>query len=246
VEIEGSNPAPSFAHLLDVRFGALFVRATQWRLKLPDELTARLQSLVDTPDTRTGVYALGVVLYKLLADSPPIDAKQLQRGAFLEMLRMVRECDPPKPSTKVSRAEALPNIAASRAIEPEQLKRASHGDLDWIVMKSLEKDRARRYETANGFAADVLRHLSCEPVQAAPPSRACRLRKLVRTRRGMVVAASLVVLALFAGIAGTTLGAVSGGPAAGGGGEDAGRRGRARQGRSTRSSRPTRSHTDRL
>ncbi len=144
-------------------------------------------------DTRTDVYALGVILYELLAGSPPIDAKQFQRGAILEMLRMVREVDPPRPSTKVSTADALPSIAASRDIEPAQLKRALQGDLDWIVMKALEKDRTRRYETANGFAADVLRHLAYEPVLAAPPSRAYRLRKFVRKHRGAVIAASLVV-----------------------------------------------------
>ena len=166
-------------------------------------------------DTRTDVYALGVILYELLAGSPPIDAKQFKRGAILEMLRMVREVDPPRPSTKVSTAEALPSIAASRDIEPAQLKRALRGDLDWIVMKALEKDRTRRYETANGFAADVLRHLAYEPVLAAPPSRAYRLRKFVRKHRGAVIAASLVVLALLAGIAGTTWGLIRAEPGSG-------------------------------
>jgi hypothetical protein len=117
-------------------------------------------------------------------------SKDFKRGAILEMLRMVREVDPPRPSTKLSRAEALPSIAASRDIDPAPLRRALQGDLDWIVMKALEKDRTRRYETANGFAADILRHLAHEPVAAAPPSRAYRVRKFVRNHRGAVISAA--------------------------------------------------------
>ena len=113
---------------------------------------------------------------------------------------MVREVDPPRPSTKVSTADALPSIAASRDVEPAHLKRALQGDLVWIVMRAMEKDRTRRYETAIGFAADIQRLLALEPVLAAPPSRAYRLRKFVRKHRAAVIAASLVVLSLLGGL----------------------------------------------
>ena len=118
---------------------------------------------------------------------------------MLEMLRVIREQEPPKPSTKLSTAEGLPTLAANRGTEPAKLTKLVRGELDWIVMKALEKDRNRRYETANGFAMDVQRYLADEPVQACPPSAGYRLRKFARRNRAVLLTAALVAVALLVG-----------------------------------------------
>jgi serine/threonine protein kinase/Flp pilus assembly protein TadD len=159
-------------------------------------------------DTRSDIYSLGVLLYELLTGTTPLQHKRVKEAAMLEVLRLVREEEPPKPSTRLSSTEELPSIAANRNLEPRKLTGLVHGDLDWIVMKALEKDRNRRYETASAFAADVQRYLADEPVQAGPPSTLYRLKKFVRRNRGPVLAAGLVLLALVAGIMGTTWQAV--------------------------------------
>ncbi|HMN96865.1 MAG TPA: serine/threonine-protein kinase [Phycisphaerales bacterium] len=158
-------------------------------------------------DTRSDVYSLGVLLYELLTGTTPFLVDDLMSKGFEEMMRTIREQDPPKPSTRLlTLAESGTRTASLRRTDTRRLRSALRGDLDWIVMKCLEKERGRRYETANALAADLRRHLAREPVVAAPPSRAYRLRRGIQRHKVPVALGTVIACLLVLGTVGTTVG----------------------------------------
>ncbi len=159
-------------------------------------------------DTRADIYSLGVILYELLTGLRPFDAARLKQAALTEMIRIIREEEPSKPSTRLSTDASLPSLAAMWQTEPRRLMALLKGELDWVIMKCLEKHRERRYETASALARDIERYLADEAAEARPPSAGYRFRKFVRRNKGRVIAAGVVLLVLVAGIIGTSIGLV--------------------------------------
>ena len=208
VTLHDSQPVPKV-----IDFG--IAKATSYRLT-DKTLFTELHQFIGTPeymspdqaeisgldvDTRTDIYSLGVLLYELLTGTTPLDAKTLRQASLGEIQRIIREVDPPKPSTRVATlATAGAELARQHQADRRALIRLIRGDLDWIVMKAIEKDRTRRYETAHELAADVQRHLNHEPVLAGPPRVTYKLRKFVQRNRVPVVASSLVAASLVCGL----------------------------------------------
>jgi serine/threonine protein kinase len=160
-------------------------------------------------DTRSDIYSLGVLLYELLTGTTPFDKKRLGQVGHDELRRIIREEEPPKPSTRISTlGQGGTTVSTQRKSDPKRLSQLFRGELDWVVMKALEKDRNRRYESASAFAADVQRYLHDEPVQACPPSAWYRFRKFARRKRGIFVSAAALALIVLLTMVGLTVGFV--------------------------------------
>ncbi len=171
----------------------------------PEQAAGRTHEI----DTRTDIYSLGALLYELLAGAPPFTEDQLQKIGDDAMKRAIIETEPSKPSKNLSSSNSLPSIAANRQFDPARLTRLVRGDLDWIVMKSLEKEPNRRYATATSLADDIGHYLHDEPISAGKPSTLYRVRKFARRNRVTVLAGSAIFIVLVAGIIGTSLGYVA-------------------------------------
>ncbi len=213
IALHGDKPVPKV-----IDFG--IAKATHQPLT-DKTLFTRMEHFVGTPvymspeqtalsgmdiDTRSDIYSLGVLLYELLAGKPPFDSKSLMSGGYDEMRRIIREDDPPMPSIRLSTmaGQERTTMARQHHAEPDKLGKLVRGDLDWIVMKAIEKDRARRYETANALAQDIRRHLRNEPVVAAAPSVGYKIKKFVRRNRSTVAVVATISILLVAGIATST------------------------------------------
>ena len=214
VAMQDGQPAPKI-----IDFGV--AKAIDQRLT-EHTLTTAFAQMVGTPlymspeqaelsplgvDTRSDIYSLGVLLYELLTGTTPFDKDRLHAASYDELRRIIREEEPPRPSARISTlaADLATTVAEHRRTDARRLRQTVRGELDWIVMKCLEKDRNRRYETANSLARDIERYLHDEPVQACPPSAAYRFRKFARRNKAALIALSTVVGSLMALVVGLAI-----------------------------------------